>query len=71
MNTDHQKAPASDRIKFIGTFAIGAAAMLAVTAIPFRRYMKKRNPTTTHAQITITPNPMAVERTRKGAAHHG
>ncbi|HLP16045.1 MAG TPA: hypothetical protein VK470_07295 [Bacteroidota bacterium] len=61
------------RRRFFGAIGLGAAALVAVARNPFtmvfgQRRGAKRVGTT---DVTISPNPMAVQRTKKGAAYHG
>jgi hypothetical protein len=67
-----QEKPSADRRKVIGVLAVGAAAVLAATVTPLRVLTGKRRTTpAVQSTVTITPNPMAVQRTSKGAAHNG
>jgi hypothetical protein len=60
------------RRKFFGALALGAAGVVAAVSNPFSLFKRMNGGTSgAHAVVTITPNPMAVQRTKQGAAHHG
>jgi hypothetical protein len=62
------------RRKFFGALGLGAAAFVAAAKNPFSFLSTAKSvggSADTASGVTITPNPMAVQRTKKGAAHHG
>ncbi len=62
----------AERRKFFGVLALGAAAVAAAALNPLRLFSGKNNKhQTAQSSVTITPNPMAVQRTLKGTAHNG
>jgi len=68
----HTEKSSADRRTFFGILGAGAAAAIAAAFNPLRLFAGRH--TTTHpvrSSVTITPNPMAVQRTSKGAAHNG
>lgn len=67
------KKTSPERRKFFGMLALGAAAFIGAAKNPLALVAGARNRRRSDGTpvVTITPNPLAVERTRKGAAHHG
>ena len=61
-----------DRRKFFATLTIGALAAATGAINPLRLFTGKKNPLIpARPSVTITPNPMAVQRTIKDTTHNG
>jgi hypothetical protein len=72
MIMEHNERPSASRRKFFGVLGLGAAAVAAAAVNPLRFITGRRNKQqSAQSSVTITPNPMAVQRTFKGTAHNG
>jgi hypothetical protein len=61
------------RRKFFGALGFSALALAAVVRRPFSLLQNRSGSVkrSSPAAPSFTANPMAVQRTKKGAAHHG